>query len=270
MGDSGTGDGNQYMVAALLERIQPSFLLHTGDVIYNAGAYADFNPKYFTPYSRTLPSIPFFTSLGNHDVGTLNGQPYLDNFYLPSNNPLNSERYYSFDYGNAHFVALDTNQSTSPGSEMYNWVQSDLAGTTKFWKFVFFHHALYSSGPHSLDVLYLTRRNDLSPLFAQYNVDVVFAGHDHDYERTFAIRDYAPAGRGVMYIVTGGGGARRYDKIANNGWSAFFKSAFHAVKVSMGGCVLILHAIEPPLDTVFDSFVINRCPPVVYLPVIWR
>lgn len=265
IGDSGTASANQYAVAALLQRMQPAFMLHTGDVIYPCADDPYMDPNYFVPYSRTLPSIPYFTSLGNHDV-QCGPNAYLDSFYLPSNNPLNTERYYSFDYGNAHFIALDSNQSTAPGSDMYNWLANDLAGTTKFWKFVYFHHAIYTSGAQGLSSYVIPMRNNLAPLFEQYNVDIVFNGHDHDYERVLPRRDYVPNSRGVVYIVTGGGGASLGPKVLNNPWTAAFQSLYHAVRVSIAGCQLSLQAIQPN-DVVFDSLTLDRCTRL-YLPIL--
>lgn len=276
-GDSGVAIApslapSQYNVAALLARVQPAFVLHTGDVIYNLGEYANFDSEFFRPYSRTLTSVPFFTSLGNHDYGTANGQPYLDNFYLPSNNPLNSERYYSFDYGNAHIVALDANQDTSAEGAMTLWLRNDLASTSKFWKFVFFHQPIYTSGPHSFDFDYLSRRANLAPVFDEYNVDIVFAGHDHDYERTLPIRNFAAASSGVVYITTGGGGATVYP-VGKSTWTAFSQSAHHVVKVSVAGCRITMSAIQPAgepsvtTDTQFDSTSLDRCARV-FLPTL--
>ena len=266
--------GYQYAIAALLERLRPSFVVHTGDVIYNGGEYANFDPEFFAPYSRLLRSVPFYTSMGNHDYVTANGQPYLDNFFLPANNPLNTRRYYSFDYGNAHFIALDSNQSSAAGTPMALWLANDLGTTHKFWKFVFFHHPLYTSGPHSLDPGYLERRENLAPLFDQYHVDVVFSGHDHDYERTLPIHNgqAVRAGDGVVYIVSGGGGAALYP-VGTNAWTALSSSVHHVVQVSVAGCRLTLSALQPSLepanspDTLFDSTSLDRCERV-YLPTI--
>ncbi|MBI5878690.1 MAG: metallophosphoesterase [Chloroflexi bacterium] len=262
LGDSGSGDSHQYAVAGTLQRMQPAFVLHTGDVIYPAGEAANYGPRFFAPYSLTLATAPFFMSPGNHDYMQAGAAPYYDVFYLPSNDATGTESYYSFDYGNAHVVALDTNLTGAAAAAMTAWLAQDLAATTRFWKFVFFHHAIYSSGPHGSEAYVQPLRDTLGPIFEQYNVDIVFNGHDHTYERTFLRRDYVPAGRGVTYIVTGGGGAGLYSKAATNAWSAAFFSTpdyWHAVRVDVANCRLTLSAVKAPSDSVFDTHVLDRC-----------
>lgn len=238
VGDSGTGSKAQQAVAGLLERMQPDLILHTGDVVYPKGDDADYDPKFFAPYRRIIGSVPIFPSLGNHDVETKNGAPYLENFHLPRNNPEDTERYHSFDWGNAHFVALDSelyydDEGGDPGRQKA-WLERDLGETRQPWKFVFFHRPPYSSSEHGSD---LVVREDLEPILARHGVDLVFNGHDHDYERTVQIK-------GVTYVVTGGGGTDLYEA-GESEWTAFSRSAHHAVRVRVDGDRLRLEAVEP-------------------------
>jgi acid phosphatase type 7 len=237
VGDSGTGSKAQRAVAGLLERMQPDLILHTGDVVYPKGDDADYDPKFFAPYRRIVGSVPVFPSLGNHDVETKNGAPYLENFHLPRNDPESKGRYYSFDWGNAHFVALDSELYYDDGGDPERqkaWLERDLGETRQLWKFVFFHRPPYSSSEHGSD---LVVREDLEPILARHGVDLVFSGHDHDYERTVRIK-------GVTYVVTGGGGKDLYEA-GESEWTAFSRSAHHAVRVRIDGNRLRLEAIEP-------------------------
>jgi hypothetical protein len=211
--------------------------------------------------------------LGNHDYRTQRGQPYLDVFHLPHNNPANTERYYSFDWGNAHFTALDFN--TGPDPDQMAWLQEDLAATDKLWKFVFYHQAIYSSGPHGYESWVEAKRQLLAPIFEQNHVDVVFNGHDHDYERTRPIN-------GVLYIVSGGGGGPLYPVVPQS-FSAYAESTYHTVFVTAAGCTLTLQAIKPD-GTVFDSTTLTKIclaptaeptPRIefggpLFLPMIWK
>jgi 3',5'-cyclic AMP phosphodiesterase CpdA len=244
VGDSGTGSKAQRAVASLLERMQPDLILHTGDVVYPKGDDADYDPKFFAPYRRIIDSVPVFPSLGNHDVETKNGAPYLENFHLPRNDLESAGRYYSFDWGNAHFVALDSelyyDDEDGDPERQKAWLERDLGETRQPWKFVFFHRPPYSSSEHGSDLLV---REDLEPVLAGYNVDLVFNGHDHDYERTVQIK-------GVTYVVTGGGGKDLYEA-GESEWTAFSKSAHHAVRVRIDGDRLRLEAVEPK-DIVVD------------------
>jgi hypothetical protein len=244
VGDSGTGSKAQRAVASLLERMQPDLILHTGDVVYPKGDDADYDPKFFAPYRRVIDSVPVFPSLGNHDVETKNGAPYLENFYLPRNDLESAGRYYSFDWGNAHFVALDSelyyDDEGGDPERQKAWLERDLGETRQPWKFVFFHRPPYSSSEHGSDLLV---REDLEPVLARHGVDLVFNGHDHDYERTVQIK-------GVTYVVTGGGGKDLYEA-GESEWTAFSKSVHHAVRVRIDGDRLRLEAVEPA-DIVVD------------------
>ncbi|MBI5566807.1 MAG: metallophosphoesterase [Chloroflexi bacterium] len=247
IGDTGIGSTAQQQVADRLVALAPDFVLHTGDVIYPTGQAAGYDPFFFQIYQTLLRRAPMFLTLGNHDYGTAGGQPYLDAFYLPHNNPANSERYYSFDWGSAHFTALDFNDGPSPAQ--LDWLQADLAATDQPWKFVVYHQAIYSSGPHGSEPYIISKRAVLAPIFEAHHVDIVFNGHDHDYERTQSIN-------GVIYIVSGGGGASLYN-ITPQTFSAYAETAHHAVVVDVDGCALSLQAVKPD-GTIFDTLTLNK------------
>ncbi|WNG44068.1 serine/threonine protein phosphatase [Archangium minus] len=215
MGDFGTGGSLQSQVLKLLG--QPSrageFLLTLGDNAYSSGTDAEFQSNMFKPMAALLREVPLFPSPGNHEYVTNKGQPYLDNFYLPANNPSKSERYYSFDWGPVHFVSLDSNcpfgytLSDCSLSLEKTWLAQDLAATTRPWKIVFFHHPIWSSGEHGSST---AMRREFAPLFEQYGVDLVLTGHDHNYERSKPMKGDAVAAsgtRGIPYLVVGSGGA---------------------------------------------------------------
>jgi len=273
IGDSGTGSHAQYAVADRMVALDPQFVLHTGDVVYPDGQTSGYDPFFFQPYQALARRAPIFPTLGNHDYHTQRGQPYLDAFYLPHNNPASTERYYSFDWGDAHFTALDFN--TGPDVEQLTWLKNDLASTNQPWKFVFYHQAIYSSGPHGYESWVEAKRQLLAPIFEQHHVDVIFNGHDHDYERTQSIK-------GVLYIVSGGGGGPLY-QVNPQSFSAYAESTYHTVFASLDGCTLTLQAVKPD-GTVFDSATLHKTclvstptptPGVelgkhIFLPVIWK
>ncbi|QSQ19255.1 metallophosphoesterase [Pyxidicoccus parkwayensis] len=216
MGDFGTGGSSQKAVIAMMNKPEwrGEFLVALGDNAYSSGTEQEFQDRMFTPMAALLREVPIFPSLGNHEYVTDQGQPYLDNFYLPTNNPARSERYYSFDWGNVHFVALDSNCAIGmattdrcSASAQKTWAEQDLAATKQPWKIVFFHHPPWSSGEHASQ---LTMRRTYGPIFETNGVDLVLTGHDHNYERSKAMKGdaVAPSGtRGIPYIVVGSGGA---------------------------------------------------------------
>lgn len=254
-GDSGTGKDKQSEIARQIFRVKPDLGLITGDVVYREGALEDYTNKYFLPYRDIISSVCFFTAMGNHDYRTDEGKPYLDTFVLPANNHAQTEKYYSFDYGNAHFVCLDSNLEIGgrEEEEQFEWVKEDLSSTEKLWKFVFLHHPPYSSSHHGSDVDIRTR---YCPLFENYSVDMVFCGHDHNYERTVKINDFFPEKNGVTYIVTGGGGARLY-KAGESEWTAFSEEIHHFVRVKISGETLLLTAIDHRGE-LFDRLILEK------------
>ncbi|HEX8819081.1 MAG TPA: discoidin domain-containing protein [Archangium sp.] len=231
MGDFGTGGTKQAEVLKLLAQSGRAgeLLVTLGDNAYSSGTEAEFQSNMFKPMAALLREVPLFTSPGNHEYVTDQGQPYLDNFYLPANNPEKSERYYSFNWGPVHFVSLDSNCVIGLASSdrctlaaQKSWLAQDLAATRQPWKVVFFHHPTWSSGEHGSQ---LKMRREFAPLFEQYGVDLVLMGHDHNYERSKAMKGDAVAAsgtRGIPYFVVGSGGASlRAFPGAQPSWTAF-------------------------------------------------
>ena len=227
-GDSGTGSSTQRDAAARMEQIypQPDFALGLGDLVYDDGEWENYDPHLFQPYARIFPRMVFWPTIGNHDYKTESGAPYYDAFYLPTKSgapsrPSNTEKYYSFDQGMAHFVCLDSESSnTSPGGAMYTWLSDDLDDARargKRWLFVFMHHPPYSKGTHDSDDEgeLIDIRQDLVPLFESKGVDMVLVGHSHNYERSYLAKghsvlqnnasDYTKIGtpNGTIYLVSG-------------------------------------------------------------------
>src|SRR5207247_2278031 len=169
----------------------------TGGVCVVPVAGLDHGPPYaYTPLAGRLPVV------GNHDVSTAGGVPWSGFFLTPANNPARVPHYYSFDAGNAHFAVIDSNQSTAPGSPQYVFLDHDLAASTALWKFVALHHSIYSSGyVHGSN---LPIRANLVPLFDARGVDMVFMGHEHNYERTFPLRgnQVVAPGQGTVYVTS--------------------------------------------------------------------
>jgi hypothetical protein len=198
-------------------------------------------------------------SLGNHDVRTGGGDPWEAAFFTPANNAAGSEHYYSFDYGPAHVTVLDSNASTSPDSAQWEFLDRDLGASAAAWKFVVFHHPVYSSGNHGGDP---GLRANLVPLFDKHRVDVVFAGHDHHYERTKPMRGGQAVlpGGGTVYVTTGGGG-KTIRPVGTSSFTARSESAYHFIWGLLDPRALVLGMVRAD-GTMRDTATLRKTIPV--------
>src|SRR5262245_54818359 len=188
IGDSGTGTRSQYEVGAQMikaRQIFPfEFVIMLGDNIYGTERPQDFAQKFEKPYEGLLSQkIPFYAALGNHDDPT-------QRYYKPFN--MNGERFYSFTKGDARFFVLDSNYMDQP---QLKWLEQELSRANDRWKIAYFHHPLYSSGGRHGSETDL--RTQVEPLFLKYGIDIVFAGHEHFYERI-------KPQNGIYYFTVGG------------------------------------------------------------------
>ena len=272
VGDSGTGSSQQKALAALMKRETFDVMLHAGDVVYgNTGGTGDASHKtyqswFFDIYRDLVRAKPVFPSMGNHDSRASNnwGKAYLELFVLPDHagtgpHADHGERYYSFDYGPVHFVALDTELAFTAGSRraaQLAWLEDDLSATTQPWKVAFLHRAPYSSGTEhgsNLDV-----RQAFGPVFERHGVQFVLSGHDHDYERLVPWRTSTSlSNQAVVHFVSGGGGAPLYS-VGRSQWTATSRSAHHFLKGYFSGCVAHFKAVDAA-GAEFDRYSFDRC-----------
>jgi hypothetical protein len=232
VGDSGCGCDAQREVAERMQAVPADFILHTGDMVYRDGAPEDYDPKLFGPYRTLLRRTVLWPALGNHDIRSADGAAWRAAFLTPANNRAGSEDYYSFDHGPLHVVVLNSNASTAPDSPQYAFVEADLESSQARWKVVAFHHTIYSSGSRHGSNLRI--RANLTPLFDRYRVDLVFMGHDHDYERTHPLRADAVVadGEGTVYVTTGGGGAD-LRSVGKSPFTAYAEASYHFVRMAV-------------------------------------
>lgn len=265
-GDIGKATPEQLTMASRVDSLNADFAILTGDIIYDNGEPWNFTPFYFDIYRPTLRRIPFYPSLGNHDCYYDNGASYVSTYYLPANYAAEPERAYSFDYGNAHFAAIEViNENVSPKPAQIAWLDADLATTTKPWKFVFFHVPAYSNGGgHGGDAAIAAA---LGPIFDSRGVDIVFQGHNHFYTRTYPISGGAAVDqsqepayfnpRGPIYVTAGGGGRALYALTAPSTIEAASQSVFHTAVIDVDGDSLMLRAVR--IDgTIFDTMTLKK------------
>lgn len=206
IGDYGSNSTNEAAVANLVKSWQPQFILTAGDNNYPSGAYSTIDVnigKYYHSYIKPYTGSyggggdinRFFPALGNHDLLTSNGAPYLQYFTLPGN-----ERYYDFVKGDVHFFVINSNPSeqngTSSTSVQGTWLKNKLEASHSKWKIVYFHHSPFcSDNVHG-------NQSWMQWPFKAWGADAVVSAHAHVYERI--IKDNFP------YFVNGLGGQSIY------------------------------------------------------------
>jgi len=238
-GDSRTGHQIHQKIINEIIKTKPAIVFHTGDL-----AEDGLNPAQWDTFNEIVSDLvkitQFYPALGNHE----NNSPlYFDNFVLPNN-----ERWYSVEKDNLYFIVLDSNSDCSIGSEQYLWLENNLQNINKNIKFIIaiFHHPSFSTGPHDEDEKGL--RQTIVPLFEQYGVDIVFNGHDHDYEMSLY--------NNIYYIVTGGGGAPLYDQARTSPYSQLFIKIYHFCKLSLVNNQLIIEVYDIDSNLI-DKFMIK-------------
>ena len=186
--------------AALLDGISGT-VFTVGDNAYSRGTAAQFRdcygPSWGRHRARTRPSP------GNHEYYSIGARPYYG--YFGALAGPSSKGYYSYDVGEWHVVALNSNIGVGHGSEQEQWLRADLAASDADCTLVYWHHPLFSSGPHGDQV----KMRDIWRVLYEHKVEVVVNGHDHHYER-FAPQ--TPDGQpdpetGIRQFIVGTGGA---------------------------------------------------------------
>jgi len=247
-GDSGEDTSQQL---ALIPRMgaEPdiSFLMHTGDLAYPQGSFALYDSNYFGLNASLFGRLPTFATPGNHDYMVDSAAPFVASQVAPQCGVDASDvgRYYSFDWGDAHFTSIDTNLlPTASAARMLAWFENDLRSTSNFWKIVFLHHPPYPTGHHLGDPICETVRARVNPILERNGVQLVLAGHEHGYERTLPLvaDQQVPDGRGSTYVITGGGGADLHDVNAA-GQTSVALSAYNYLRVSIDGMTLTVRAV---------------------------
>ena len=190
------------------------FIVNAGDMVDDGNNFYQWQYALNTMIDTYANKSMFFAA-GNHEANTFALSKYFT-YTQPSTVDRNAQGeamqdYYSFNYGDAHFIFLDTNDATAKkglGKDQYNWLVSDLEANEKDIIFVVMHKSLYSTGSHANDKEVAAMREQLVPLFSQYEVDIVFGGHDHVYAE--AIVD------GTLYVTLGTIGTKFYEYTNDN------------------------------------------------------
>lgn len=228
IGDFGRGNAGQAQVKDAYmhydDSLKTSVWLWLGDNAYNDGKDSEYQSKVFqvNGFSDVFNWLPFWPSPGNHDYGevwsesTLLGIPYTNipladhkgpyfnmvevpRYAEAGGYPSQLEVFYSFDYGNVHFLSLnsevwDYTFSYDGINHMLNWIHQDLQQNTRAFTIAYFHQPPYSKGSHDSDDAYelvmKAMREKVIPVLESYDIDLVICGHSHVFERSYLIKGH--------------------------------------------------------------------------------
>lgn len=214
-GDCGNNSTNQRNVLEAYNNYMGDKVTHgwltLGDNAYLGGLDVEFTTSFFDIYQQNISKhAPLWPAPGNHDYNNLpvnqilQDIPYYDIFDLPSNGeaggvPSGTEAYYSYDYGNVHFLSLDSYGQEELMYRLYDtlgpqaqWIKQDLAANTKPWVIAYWHHPPYTMASHNSDTEgeLVSMREAFVPFLEKLGVDLVFGGHSHGYERSRPMRGH--------------------------------------------------------------------------------
>ena len=192
-------------------------VLMLGDNAYPDATDDETTRGLFEPFAKVLRNHVLWPVPGNHEFGASDSPtqsgPYYEAFTLPKaaeagGEASGTEAYYSYDYGNVHFVALDSHDTNrdapanaetnicpgdGTGGAMYNWLCEDLAATTQGFIVSYWHHPPYTKGSHDSDDRSDSggrmhhMRERFVPMLEHYGADLNLTGHSHSYERSALI-----------------------------------------------------------------------------------
>lgn len=242
MGDMGDNSTNQVNVRNAYLNFNGSNYtdawLLLGDNAYENGLDNEYQTNFFNVYQGSLTkNHVLWPSPGNHDYANSSARqadhniPYYDVFTLPSAGQAggiasNTEAFYSYNYANVHFVALDSYGWETGNTRLYDtlgpqmtWLKQDLAANTQPWTVIYFHHPPYTKTSHNSDTEteLINMRSRVVRILERYKVDMVLSGHSHGYERSFLLNGhyglentFVPATHGLSTS------SAKYDGTANS------------------------------------------------------
>ncbi|MDE0803953.1 MAG: metallophosphoesterase, partial [Acidimicrobiales bacterium] len=189
-GDVGTGGAAEKRTAEVMDSLETdgefAALLLLGDNVDPSGSASALQTNVLDPFAGVLDGpTELVAALGNHDVQTADGEPQVEALGLPG-------RWYTETYGPVKIVVVDSTRAADP--DQLAWIQTELdAPTDATWTVVIQHHPPFSAGYHGS---HQTSRDNLVPIYEAAGVDLVLAGHDHDYQ-------HIEPQNGVTYVVSG-------------------------------------------------------------------
>ena len=252
-------------ISNLVTARKPAITLFNGDLTLTGTSTSQYN-TFFTACSNFLQNNLVYHAEGNHD--SYNTSLFSNLWDIPTTNGTNL--YYSVRYGNTLFITI--NSCDPSNSTQLNWLTTTLTNAasdpTIVWKIISLHHAFFTVGNHAGDMN--SYRSTIWKLFDDHGVDIVFTGHDHNYQRskpvnlnvssTAPVSQYgSAAGQGRCEVVSGGAGAGLYTQGSTaDAWAInLFNSTYNYVFCDVNGCKISLKAYDQN-NAIIDSVTFNK------------
>lgn len=242
------------------------FALGNGDLIDEPENTKEWE-VFYNAAEGVFDHIPLMTSIGNHEEKK---PSYFKSMALPQNGPDGyKEQFYSFDYGNAHFVVLNSNimGNTTESQPLIDWLKNDLQKSSKKWKFAVFHHPPYGATTGNADdeAKAAMMKEKWLPVLEENSVDMVFVGHQHMYMRTYPMKDGKVQEKqtdGITYVLGNSSNSKYY---VNSESHDYIQKVISGQKdgtniysmIKINGNVLTLTSMGSD-GSVKDTFVINK------------
>lgn len=265
------------------------FILNTGDFVDDGRSFMQWK-RMFNSVSDTLMDTVMMGAAGNHEE---KGDYAQDYYFIHPNAPEQDTLtgvYYSFDYNNAHFAVLNSNnlgEDDGLNAEQIEWLKADMNASDADWKFVAIHKAPYSNGSHFDDDDVVAIRAQLQTLMPELGIDVVFQGHDHVYMRSDVLNNNAVVETetkevsyngldytakvnpdGTIYSINGTIGVKHYkakaesetSKLIPNGEAVVYLEVPSYSYIQIDGDMLYFdsYAVEGDEETRIDQFAIQK------------
>lgn len=239
-GDTRSGHAVHKKVVDCILKTAPCAVFNSGDLVWNGRSQKMWD-RFNAIEGPLLKSTKYYVAAGNHE---LSSEYFRNNFKLPGNG-----LWYSVNIGGIHFIALDNTSEYAAGSEQYTWLEKDLQQVPPSVKFrvVVMHYPAYTTGPHRGACKKL--QQSLVPLFEKYGVDIVFAGHNHGYERSLV--------NNVYYVTSAGGGAPLYNQKIKRSYSQVFIKNYNFCTIAAHGLEMKVTALDTAMKTI-DEFVVTK------------
>jgi uncharacterized protein (TIGR03437 family) len=247
-GDSGLGSQQQIALEGFMSAEPASLILHVGDIAYESGTFDEFRDNYFAIYQPIMARTPFFPVAGNHEYYTDNASPFLGLTAPPSAPvpPQDQGRYFSFDWGDVHFIGLDANLLVPPFSSAAElaWLEQDLSASSAKWKIAYWHQVPYPVEHHIDDPVCIAARQQFVPILERHGVQLVITGHEHNYMRMKPMHASVPvtSGPSTQFVSSGGGGGGLHPVIPQP-WLEYGASAYNYLTVDVDATQLTVRAV---------------------------